>query len=211
MKLMKALAKAKAKVCEIETQEVEPIPPLYFGYGSNLDIFQMRRRCEDSVPVQAARLPGYQLTFSGVLTVEQVPDTFVLGGLYEVSYQDEVALDVYEGYPHLYTKRFTYATVEGKLTLVFFYVLEPPYSIYAPGDGYYETVEQGYRDWGLDVKELEASRKRALSVRKSYYELAASSWTSQQQLAWAEPVTATGELDEDGVPLYELWDGLSNL
>ena len=36
---------------------------LYFAYGSNLNHFQMKRRCEDSIFVKKINLKNFKLTF----------------------------------------------------------------------------------------------------------------------------------------------------
>ena len=36
---------------------------LYFAYGSNLNHFQMKRRCKDSVFLKKFELKGYRLNF----------------------------------------------------------------------------------------------------------------------------------------------------
>lgn len=177
---------------EMEAQEFTPAPKFYFGYGSNLDIPQMKRRCLDCVPVQAAKLPGYLLTFSGVLTIARDPSAYVLGGIYKVSDEDEGALDIYEGYPHLYVKRYTHVTIEGVRQEVFYYVMpEDSFTVAPPSLGYYETCEQGYLDWGLDVRELEAARKRSWVVRKAFYE----SRAYNRQLSWVKPTEYVVEID----------------
>jgi len=181
---------------ELETQEFVPAPKFYFGYGSNLGIFQMKRRCQDCRPIQAAKLPGYLLTFSGVLTIAYDPSAFVLGGIYRVSDEDEGALDIYEGFPHLYIKRYTHATIEGVRQEVFYYVMpEDSYHVAPPSQGYYEVCKDGYLDWGLDVQELEAARKRAWSVRRNFYELSARSLSSKRQMDWIKPTEYITEID----------------
>ena len=36
---------------------------LYFAYGSNLNHFQMKRRCKDSIFLKKYELKGYKLNF----------------------------------------------------------------------------------------------------------------------------------------------------
>ena len=36
---------------------------LYFAYGSNLNHFQMKRRCKDSIFLKKINLNGFKLTF----------------------------------------------------------------------------------------------------------------------------------------------------
>ena len=38
---------------------------LYFAYGSNLNHFQMKRRCKDSIFLKKYELKGYKLNFRG--------------------------------------------------------------------------------------------------------------------------------------------------
>jgi len=185
-----------APLLEMEAQEFVPAPKLYFGYGSNLDILQMKRRCHDCVPLQAAKLPGYLLTFSGVLTIARDPVAFVLGGVYQVSDEDEGALDSYEGYPHLYVKRYTHVTIAGTRQMVFYYVMpEDSYNVAPPPPSYYAACARGYFDWGLDVRELEAARTRSWVVRKSFYELSAASFAARRQVKRIEPAEYITEID----------------
>lgn len=87
--------------------------PLYFAYGSNLDIEQMRQRCPSSRVVGIGRLPAHRLAFSrysdsrGCGVADIVPDEGqeVWGLLYEISDEDlKGSLDRYEGFPHCYTR-----------------------------------------------------------------------------------------------------------
>jgi gamma-glutamylcyclotransferase (GGCT)/AIG2-like uncharacterized protein YtfP len=175
---------------------------LYFGYGSNLHIGQMKRRCRDSVPVIAGSLPGKLLSFSNVLTIEPHESEAVVGGIYEVSKSDELALDRYEGHPRTYSKRHTHITLNGERRTVFYYVLNPPYTWCAPTEYYYAIVERGYHDWGLDVRLLKDSCKRAREAekqaRKLYFE---EQLGSEDKLSWqSEPnqaytVNADGTID----------------
>lgn len=79
---------------------------LYFAYGSNLDLTQMRERCPSARDVGIALLPGHRLAFSrfskgrGCGVADAVPDAGrgVWGVLYEISARDLAALDKCEGY-----------------------------------------------------------------------------------------------------------------
>jgi gamma-glutamylcyclotransferase (GGCT)/AIG2-like uncharacterized protein YtfP len=143
--------------------ESEVHPRFYFGYGSNLDMGAMKRRCPDSSPVCAATLPDYRLTFSGVLTIEHNhPGEHVVGGIFVVSEKDIYSLDCYEGFPHLYIKRYTHAKIQGKREEVFYYVMpEGEFQVSPPSQYYYDVCKRGYQDFGLDVAELDASVDRA--------------------------------------------------
>ncbi len=80
---------------------------LYFAYGSNLNHFQMKRRCKDSVFIKKFELKGYKLNFRSkyrAADIEKKRNSIVPGGLFEISKSDEKKLDLYEDFPNLYTK-----------------------------------------------------------------------------------------------------------
>ena len=65
---------------------------LYFAYGSNLNHFQMKRRCKDSKYIKKINLKGYSLTFRSkyrAADIDKNPKSIVPGGLYEISRSDE--------------------------------------------------------------------------------------------------------------------------
>ena len=72
---------------------------LYFAYGSNLHHFQMKRRCKDSIFLKKINLKDFRLTFRSkyrAADIEPSKNSFVPGGLFEISKSDEKKLDVYE-------------------------------------------------------------------------------------------------------------------
>ena len=61
---------------------------LYFAYGSNLNHFQMKRRCKDSKYIKKINLKGYTLNFRSkyrAADIEKKINSIVPGGLYEIS------------------------------------------------------------------------------------------------------------------------------
>lgn len=86
-------------------------PVLYFAFGSNLHLPQMRERCPDCELLESAVLAGYRLAFrgasrrweaGGVATVIPDPGSRVHGLLYRLSPADLASLNGYEGVPHVY-------------------------------------------------------------------------------------------------------------
>ena len=80
---------------------------LYFAYGSNLNHFQMKRRCKDSFFLKKFELKGYRLNFRSkyrVADIEKKKNFSVQGALYQLSKSDEKKLDLYEDFPILYKK-----------------------------------------------------------------------------------------------------------
>ena len=131
---------------------------LYFAYGSNLHFFQMKRRCKDSVFLKKFILKNFRLTFRSkyrAADIEHKKNSIVLGALFEISKSDEKKLDVYEDYPILYKKY--YFTHYGKKVMTYTMVKKTSFTF--PTERYLNIVKRGYRDCGLDKKELNTALK----------------------------------------------------
>lgn len=98
---------------------------MYFAYGSNLDIEQVKQRCLgcDVRKVSIGYLPGHRLAFTqfyapwggGVADVVKSPNHSVWGILYELTIDALKLLDAYEGYPTDYDRtQHTITTPEGR-------------------------------------------------------------------------------------------------
>ena len=72
--------------------------PLYFAYGSNMDVAAMAARCPRSRPLGLARLPrhSFALTRRGFATVTRAARGEVWGLLWTLALADVPALDRYE-------------------------------------------------------------------------------------------------------------------
>ena len=143
-------------VVKVRTRKRRPEPlQAYFAYGSNLHMEQMAARCRDSAPVDRATLPGHRLTFRRVADIVPAEGHEVSGAVYMVSAQDTKALDRYEGYPHLYTRRMVLVRLgDGRIIEAFVYVMKPSYRFEPPGYYYLRTIVEGYLHWGLDIGPL---------------------------------------------------------
>ena len=72
----------------------------HFGYGSNLWIKQMDKRCPDNVGIDKGKLKGYRWIITeerGYANIIESKDDYVLGFVYEISATDEKELDRNEG------------------------------------------------------------------------------------------------------------------
>ncbi|MDA8726936.1 gamma-glutamylcyclotransferase [Candidatus Pelagibacter sp.] len=126
---------------------------LYFAYGSNLNLFQMKRRCKDSIFLKKINLKDFRLTFRSkyrAADIEPKKNSIVPGGLFHISKSDEKKLDVYEDYPSLYRK--FYFTYYGKKVMTYTMVKKTPFRF--PTERYLNVVKRGYKDCGLDNKYL---------------------------------------------------------
>ena len=126
---------------------------LYFAYGSNLNLFQMKRRCKDSVFLKKYELKGYRLNFRSkyrAADIEKSKNSLVPGALFEISKSDEKKLDVYEDYPILYKK--LYFTFYNKTVMTYIMVHKTEFRY--PTERYLNVVKRGYKDCNLDMKYL---------------------------------------------------------
>ena len=126
---------------------------LYFAYGSNLNIFQMKRRCKDSKFLKKIKLKDFRLTFRSkyrAADIEPKKNSIVPGALFEISKSDEKRLDLYEDYPLLYTK--FYFTYYGKKVMTYTMVKKTKFTY--PTERYLNVVKRGYKDCKLEKKYL---------------------------------------------------------
>ena len=142
---------------------------LYGAYGSNLNLGQMSLRCPKAEPVGSLMLHGWELKFRGVADIEEVEGGTVPIGLWRITQACESALDVYEGYPHLYTKKI--CTVKGMkeelgTDSVMLYMMQRS-EVHPPSMPYLDCIMQGYEDFGLDVDYLRFAIKDAYAKEEA--------------------------------------------
>jgi len=131
---------------------------LYFAYGSNLNHFQMKRRCKDSIYLKKINLKNFRLTFRSkyrAADIEVKKNSIVQGGLFQISKSDEKKLDVYEDFPNLYIKYYFY--YYGKKVMTYTMLKKSIFKF--PTERYLNTVKQGYKDCKLDKKYLTRALK----------------------------------------------------
>lgn len=133
---------------------------LYFAYGSNLLLTQMKSRCPLSVPVERAILRDYELVYKdngrgrGVASIEYKKGSKVYGAIYELTDKCEKTLDKFEGVPRVYTKQFV--TVESRSGEIecLTYCMLPHFKLSMPKLDYFMKIYNGYDDWFLSRKHL---------------------------------------------------------
>ncbi len=126
---------------------------LYFAYGSNLNHFQIKRRCKDSKFLKKIKLKGFRLTFRSkyrAADIEPKKNSIVPGGLFEISKSDEKKLDVYEDFPILYKKYYFYYHGNKVMT----YIMVKKTQFRYPTERYLNVIKKGYKDCKLDRKFL---------------------------------------------------------
>jgi|TARA_B110000114_G_scaffold155132_1_gene168309 gamma-glutamylcyclotransferase (GGCT)/AIG2-like uncharacterized protein YtfP len=131
---------------------------LYFAYGSNLNHYQMKKRCKDSFFLKKINLKNFKLTFRSkyrAADIEPKKNSNVQGAIFEISKSDEKKLDVYEDYPTLYKKY--YFLYYGKKVMTYTMTRKTLFSF--PTERYLSVVKRGYKDCNLDIKFLEQALK----------------------------------------------------
>ena len=141
---------------------------IYLAYGSNLNLEQMSRRCPYATVLGTTKLEGYELLFRGyhesaVATVEPKDGSSVPVLLWKTTDMDEISLDHYEGFPHLYRKENIKVMFEGEEVEAYIYIMNDGRPINSPSCFYYTTIREGYIDCGFDVNFLKES---ALKCKK---------------------------------------------
>ena len=137
----------------------------YIAYGSNLNIQQMRLRCPSARVIGIGALEGYRLMFKGsqsgaYLTIEPHDGGIVPVVAWEVTADDEAALDRYEGFPRFYYKEEMELPIRGirsgkvRTRRVFVYIMreDRPYGL--PSNYYVNVCRQGYDAFGFDNRRL---------------------------------------------------------
>lgn len=140
---------------------------IYAAYGSNLNHAQMRERCPDAKYLGASMLKNHNLIFCGqpdhsFATIESMAGKEVPIGLWEISARDENSLDRYEGYPNFYHKTVLPAAFDGKEVHAMVYIMDLAMPVGLPSVLYYDIVEKGYRDCGLNTAYLQAALKTSM-------------------------------------------------
>ena len=126
---------------------------LYFAYGSNLNHFQMKKRCKDSIFLRKINLKDFRLTFRSkyrAADIEPKKNSLVQGALFEISKSDEKKLDLYEDFPNLYKKYYFYYHESKVMT----YTMVKKTKFLFPSEKYLNIIKKGYNDCNLDISYL---------------------------------------------------------
>ena len=145
----------------------------YIAYGSNLNVRQMHLRCPSATVLGTANLRGWELLFKGsktgsYLTIEKCEGGTVPVAIWEVTEQDEKALDRYEGYPNFYYKKEIRVQYRGirtgrrRTVNAFVYIMHEDRPIGVPSDFYMRTCLEGYDSFRFDRRILIAAYDKSL-------------------------------------------------
>ena len=122
---------------------------LYFAYGSNLNHFQMKRRCKDSIFLKKYNLKDFKLTFRSKYRAADIERKKIQ--LFQVVFLKfqkvmKKKLDLYEDFPILYKK--IYINYYNKKMMTYTMVDKTEFRY--PTERYLNVVKRGYKDCNLD-------------------------------------------------------------
>lgn len=152
----------------------------YLAYGSNLNMDQMVSRCPGSRRVGTATIEDYQLLFKGsrtgsYLTIEEKDGGVVPVGVWEVTEEDEKALDRYEGCPMFYYKdevtirMWDERRKRFREVNAFIYIMHEARKPGIPTPRYMRTCLIGYDDFRFDHHFLLDAQARAYDTQEKAF------------------------------------------
>ena len=147
---------------------------LYVAYGSNLNLPQMASRCPTARVIGASELKDYKLIFRGgyggaVATVEPSTGNTVPVLIWEITKDDEKALDRYEGFPFLYRKENVKVKLKGKNVKAMAYIMNEGRPLGQPSMYYYSVIYDAYKAEDFDIEILKTALEN--SVERSREEV----------------------------------------
>ena len=157
----------------------------YIAYGSNLNVPQMRRRCPHATILGTAELKDWELLYKGsktgaYLSVEKCAGGTVPVVVWEVTAEDEAALDRYEGFPSFYYKKDFKIRCKGirtkrlRTVQAFAYIMHEDRPIGLPTGFYLMTCLDGYDTFWFDKNILVDAYQKCerMCERRDEYEFA---------------------------------------
>ena len=132
---------------------------LFAAYGVGLNRVEMAKRCPTAKLLGASTLRNHRLTFRGahaaaVANIEPAKGYNVPVLVWDITSTDEAALDLYEGFPHLYEKHQFRLRHDGKVVDCMAYVMRADRPLGKPSAFYYSAVLEGYKAAGFDTEIL---------------------------------------------------------
>lgn len=129
---------------------------LYVAYGSNLNRTQMALRCPTAKVVGASVIHNHRLRFrgdlqTGLATIEPFRGGSVPVLIWELQAEDEMTLDIYEGWPHLYRKEMVQVEFNGAIISAMTYIMNGAKPYVLPSLRYLNTIREGYQSAEFDT------------------------------------------------------------
>ncbi len=134
---------------------------VFAAYGIGLNRAEVAKHCPTAKPIGTAELKNFKLAFRGgdayaIATIEKAKGGSVPALLWEITPQDEAALDRWIGMPEQYRKETVKIRWNGTAMDVLVYILTGNKPRNKPSAFYYSTLLEGYRVAGFDTDVLKA-------------------------------------------------------
>ena len=138
---------------------------VFAAFGVGLNRNEMVKHCPTAKLLGTTELKNYRLMFRGgnanaVATIEKMKGGSVPALLWEISPQDEAALERWFGVPELYRKATIKVRRDGAPVdaLIFILISGKPQN--KPSAFYYSTLLEGYKAAGFDTEILKAAAQK---------------------------------------------------
>jgi len=142
---------------------------LFAAYGADLNRTVMAKHCPTAKLIGSAVLKNYRLSFRGskagaLATIEKAKGGSVSALLWEISPQDEAALDRWIGVPELYRKVTIKVLRDDTQVDALIYRLVSGKPKNKPSAFYYSSLLEGYRSAGFDVDILRSAVSESAKI-----------------------------------------------
>ena len=132
---------------------------LVAAYGVGVNRVEMAKRCPTAKLMGASVLKNHRLTFRGshavaVANIEPAKGCSAPVLVWDITPTDEAALDLFEGFPHLFEKQSFRIRLDGTLVNCMAYVMRGDRPFGKPSAFYYSALLEGYKAAGFDTKIL---------------------------------------------------------
>ena len=141
----------------------------YAGYGSNLSLEQMSRRCHTAVEMGTGVLRNAKLIFAYYLGVLETEGSTTPVAVFKMTAADVAALDRCEGLGRSYHRYLVTIEMNGEAVRCFTYV-KVDNRLEEPSESYYQRCLKGYADFGFDARRLRHAREdaRKNGIKRTY-------------------------------------------
>ena len=135
---------------------------VFAAYGVGVNRAEMAKHCPTAKLIGTTELKNYRIAFCGskadaLATIEKTKGGSVPALLWEISPQDEAALDRWIGVPELYRKTAIKVRRDGTLADALIYILNSGKPQNKPSAFYYSTLLEGYIAAGFDTTILKTA------------------------------------------------------
>ena len=135
---------------------------VFATYGAGLNRAEMAKHCPTAKPIGTVELKNFKLAFRGgnanaLATIEKAKGGIIPALLWEITPQEEAALDRWIGMPEQYRKETAKVRWNGTAVDALVYILIGSKPRNKPSAFYYSTLLEGYKAAGFDTEILKAA------------------------------------------------------